>query len=357
MEAETNAGVFDTPPNELARILALFAGKGGAGNPPFEKIDLKISPGPPGRVSVSTDHTNAAKNLGIRAVWTGAVGDGAAFETATNEPIKLIDYLAGGGFFVADRPVRLSYHGDGPEAGRILLSQGSRYASVPTSPVSGVPRQPLADTFVEGPEGVFVSSDPKLPRPAPKSGWLEWTKAGYVVLSIPTTEIAAILSAAGTLFRHGSKGALIRFVIDANGVEIVCSDPKDPKAEVARIDHLDGAISETGSPDDTFAVLYSAVEPIWSALSSTKAPAITLVRLPSARRVNLIAVEKDEAGTPTLLATITFAIWSDPRTRKTVPASVAKAGSRTATLSTPPASFVPTPVPPVPAEPAEPETV
>lgn len=320
-ESDKTSGTFETTPSELGRILQLLEGKGGQGKPPFPAIDLEVY-GPSsdaGRTDALTTirsiHKSKLDTANIRAEWYGARAEpGTSFTVATGEPDALLDYL-GTDLFEPSAPIRVAYDGERT----LKFSNGSRHASTTTIPLSGVARPSNLDMYVEGPGGLYVTSDPKKrPSKETATSWDAWVAAKYTVAEIPRETLASLLASGKILYGHGYTGAIFRVAVHTDGISVEIVDPKKPTADSITIEKLPGVkpIGGEFTEGDTFPLLYSSVEPLWASLRLLRCPSLTLVHHPAEKRVNLLAAEDLENGTPVLRFTQSFMSWSDPKANR-----------------------------------------
>jgi hypothetical protein len=307
--SETNGyGSLSAPPTELSRLLKLLIGKGGAGDGPFEKVDIEAVERD-GIYVLSSEHANRLSTQQAKTEFYGATGKGA-LSFGLDKPTKMIDYIDG--LFVSDVPVELGFD---PSLARIDLANGDNRVSLSTVAIGDIPRSKMENRWGIAPDGTWVSSQPEV-RPPDGSPWAKWVEAGYLVVEIPVAFLNRILAAGSILSAHSYKNSVVRFRFSSGVGNVEIGDPKEPTAETVRIGFPSSVIIPPGV-EDAFPVAYAGVSALWESIRNAKVDTVTLVHFAgksgknAESRVNLSLVEKGEAGEVRIRHTLVFAIHKD----------------------------------------------
>lgn len=301
---------METKTGEFSRVIQLFSGKSG-GKTSFPLVGLSVREAG-GRTSVSVSHKSKTDDAALKAEWFGVSSEaGTAFDVATDQPDRLLDYLSN--VFAPESPIKVAYDAD---AKRLVVHDGRRRASMGTVAFDSVLR-PKPDEFGAAPSGSWVTSRPDRRPSAPaNTEWAGWVAAGYTVASIPLTALGEMLKAGAVLYGHNYKGIVYNFTVHPDGLEVHIGDTKNPDAESVHMDRLDGATVFPGVGEETFAVRYGTVGPLWEPLHLVQSGALTLVHHPSEQRINFLASEDAADGTPILRLTESFMSWADPKANR-----------------------------------------
>lgn len=316
MSESANGGSFETTAAELLRVLSLIQGRGDGGKSAYERVGIVVeSQDPPLAAHAAAIVRSAQRSRGesstVCADWYGPVAaPGSAFRFATFAPAELLDYLKPGLFDPAS-PVRLVYDEGGR---RIRLTDGVRTVTTSTSPFDEVPR-PKDDEFGRGPGGTWITSHPDRRPKAASADWTDWVRAGFTVARVPLASLLALLAKGDILFGHNQRGILYTLDVHPDGVEATLADPKKPTADSIHEERLAGVEMPAGVQAERFVVQHASVAPIWSSLRLLKCASVVLVHHPAEKRINLVASEDGEDGTPILRLTSAVMAWADPRTK------------------------------------------
>jgi hypothetical protein len=255
------------PSKELSRVLKIFIAKGGGGTPPFQAVRFERT----ANALVAEYQAPPPKSVGIWASYplpqTNQTGN-----IATNDPLRLLEYIDGIGGMADDDAITLSSTGDW-----IRIRGGRRNATMSAVSPDSVLRTQFQNPYGLSPAGI-VSTNPNT-RPANGSNWDAWTANGYAVYQIKK-EVLAELLAGGALIAKRYKNALIRLVGDGTVVAARIQESQDQTADSVDLGTLDGVTVYAGSPPIDMSIRYDLVEPLWTSLQSVKTDHVWFVHRP-----------------------------------------------------------------------------
>jgi hypothetical protein len=257
------------PSKELSRLLKIFIAKGGGGAPPFQSVRFSRTP----EALIAEYQAPPPKSVGIFASYPlPGSGPNEIGDIATNDPVRLLEYIDGIAGLADDQAITLSSTGDW-----IRIRGGRRNATMSAVDPESVPRTQFQNPYGMSPGGV-VSTNPNT-RPPAGSPWDAWTANGYAVYQIKKSVLADILTG-GALIAKRYKNALIRVTGDQKVVAVTIQESQDQTADSIDLGILDGVTVYAGSPPVDIHIRYDLVEPLWNAIQTVKTDHVWFVHRP-----------------------------------------------------------------------------
>jgi hypothetical protein len=293
-KSETNPSVT-LPAGEWGRLLSILIARGG-GTTPFATIGLRVYEDFLGfKNVVEAEYVGGTNSGSAIKAWFPVHGPVSPGEIATNDPVRLIDYLDGG-LFGPEEAVTVR-----SSDGRLYITGSKKHTSMGAADAGSVPRTKFANAFTQGPGNCFVNTNADH-APKKADDWNDWVQAGYVVAQIPKASIDRLLKA-GSMLHKRYANAVYTFHVTDGALTATLQETRDKTADLIELQEIAGAQVLYGSPDGRIPFRYDVIEPFWSSLKDVHTTGVIMVtNIAKEHRVNFIAGEDFEnAEGPKLL--------------------------------------------------------